>query len=125
MIIDSSVAVAVCLGESAAEDLITLLEDADSLRMSAVSVAEAGIVLDARKPGAFDTFLHALDIDVVNVDAEHATLAREAYRRFGKGSGHPAQLNFGDCLAYAASVACAEPLVFIGDDFPHTDVPRI
>jgi len=57
MIIDSSVAVAICLGEPAAEDLITLLEDAQPLRMSAVSFAEAAIVLDSRRPGAFDTYI--------------------------------------------------------------------
>ena len=124
MILDSSVAVAICLGEPTAEELINVLEDADSLRMSAVSVAEAGIVLDSRRPGSFDSFMQALDIDVVAVDAEHAALARDAYRRFGKGSGHPAQLNFGDCLAYAAAIACAEPLLFVGDDFTHTDVQR-
>ncbi len=115
---------AVCLGEADADDLITILENEDALRMSAVSIAEAGIVLDARRPGAFDSFLHSLDVDVVAVDAEHAQLARDAYLRFGKGSGHPAQLNFGDCLAYAAAMACSEPLLFKGADFTHTDVTR-
>ena len=124
MIIDSSVAVAVCLGESDAEKFIMILEDQNPLRMSAVSVAEAGIVLDARRPGAFDQFLHALDVDVIPVDSEQAELARRAYSKFGKGSNHPAQLNFGDVLAYAAAVTRSEPLLFKGNDFSHTDVQR-
>lgn len=122
MIIDSSVAVAVCLGEAGAEDLITILENEESLRMSAASIAEAGIVLDMRRPGAFDSFRHALNIEVICVDVEQADLARGAYLRFGKGSGHAAQLNFGDCFAYAASVANAEPLLFLGNDYSETDV---
>jgi ribonuclease VapC len=51
----------------------------------------------------------------------HADLARDAYRRFGKGN-HPAALNFGDCIAYALSAANGEPLLFKGDDFARTDV---
>lgn len=90
--------------------------------MSAASIAEAGIVLDMRRPGAFDSFRHALNIEVICVDAEQADLARGAYLRFGKGSGHAAQLNFGDCFAYAASVANAEPLLFLGNDYSETDV---
>jgi ribonuclease VapC len=124
MIIDSSIAVAVCLGEADAENLIMILEDQESIRMSAASVAEAGIVLDSRRPGAFDAFLHALDVNIIAVDSKQATLARKAYLRYGKGSGHPAQLNFGDALAYAAAVSSSEPLLFKGDDFVHTDVPR-
>ena len=124
MIIDSSVAVAICLGETDAEDLIAILEDRSPIRMSAVSVAEAGIVLDARIPGSFDRFLHALTVDVIPVDSDQAALARAAYLRFGKGSGHPAQLNFGDVLAYAAAISRSEPLLFKGEDFMHTDVPR-
>ncbi len=53
-----------------------------------------------------------------------ARIARQAYSDFGKGSGHPAQLNFGDCFAYALAKAKREPLLFKGDDFPHTDVAR-
>jgi ribonuclease VapC len=124
MIVDSSVAIAVCLGESDADDLITILENENHVRMSAVSIAEAGIVLDSRKPGAFDSFLHVLEVDAIPFDSKQAMLAREAYLRFGKGSGHAAQLNFGDCLSYAAAIACSEPLLFKGNDFTHTDVSR-
>jgi ribonuclease VapC len=57
----------------------------------------------------------------VSVTAEHAEMARDADRRFGKGR-HPAALNFGDCFAYALAAALGEPLLFVGDDFRRTDV---
>ena len=56
------------------------------------------------------------------VTAEQARIARAAYRDFGKGSGHPAQLNFGDCFAYALATTAAEPLLFNGNDFSQTDL---
>jgi ribonuclease VapC len=58
------------------------------------------------------------------VTAEQAAIARAAYRDFGKGSGHPAQLNFGDCFAYALAKSADEPLLFKGEDFSRTDVKR-
>ena len=54
-----------------------------------------------------------------------AQIAREAYRDFGKGSGHPANLNFGDCFAYALAKESGEPLLFKGEDFAHTDVAPV
>jgi ribonuclease VapC len=62
------------------------------------------------------------EIEILTFDANMANIAIEAYIRFGKGRGHPAQLNFGDCIAYAASKAEALPLLFKGDDFRKTDV---
>jgi ribonuclease VapC len=56
------------------------------------------------------------------VTLEQASIARAAYRDFGKGSGHPAQLNFGDCFPYALAKSTREPLLFKGDDCSHTDV---
>jgi ribonuclease VapC len=56
------------------------------------------------------------------VTKDQARIGREAYRDFGKGSGHPAQLNFGDCFAYALAKVTGEPLLFKGSDFVHTDV---
>jgi ribonuclease VapC len=63
-----------------------------------------------------------LGIDIVPVTAEQATIAREAYRDFGKGNGHPAGLNFGDCFAYALAKDRNETLLYKGDDFTQTDV---
>jgi len=56
------------------------------------------------------------------VTEAQARIAREAYRDFGRGSGHPARLNFGDCFAYALAKAMNEPLLFKGDDFTRTDI---
>lgn len=68
-----------------------------------------------------EPFLKRAGVDIVPVDHEQALLAREAYRRFGKGR-HPASLNFGDCFSYALAVRLGEPLLFKGGDFGLTDV---
>jgi ribonuclease VapC len=69
-----------------------------------------------------DELLHEADIAIEPVDADQVRIARDAYRDFGKGSGHPARLNFGDCFAYALAQSRREPLLFKGDDFVHTGV---
>lgn len=125
MIIDSSIAAAICLGESDAETYLELLVDAHSLSMGAATYAEAAVVIDTRQPGAFDQFVTNLDIEIVPFNLEQAEIARETYRRFGKGSGHPAKLNFGDCLSYAVAVALDQPLLFKGNDFSYTDVASV
>lgn len=122
MIIDSSVAAAICLGEAEAERFVEILSDDSHPCMSAATYLEAGIVIDARRPGAFDQFVTALSVDVIPFDDEQAEIARAAYRRYGRGSGHAAALNFGDCFSYACSMASGTPLLFKGDDFMHTDV---
>ena len=58
----------------------------------------------------------------VEAARSQARIAREAYRDFGKGSGHPTRLNFGDCFAYALAKVTGEPLLFKGNDFGHTDI---
>jgi uncharacterized protein with PIN domain len=63
-----------------------------------------------------------LDIEVAPVTPAQAKIARQAYRDFGRGSGHPAKLNFGDCFAYALAIDRNEPLLFKGEDFTHTGV---
>lgn len=96
--------------------------------MSAASLLEAAIVVDnLERPGAssaFDALIarFALRIEPVTVSQVH--IAREAYQRYGRGRGHPARLNFGDCFAYALARERDEPLLFVGDDFGHTDVRR-
>ena len=95
-------------------------------RMSAANYLEAAIVVDgARSPIAsrrLDDLLREADVRISTVDELQARIAREAYRDFGKGSGHPARLNFGDCFAYALARATGDTLLFVGDDFTHTDV---
>lgn len=122
MILDASAAAANCLGEEDAERYVDLLEGAEHLRMSAATYLEAAIVIDARMPGAFDRFANSLHLEVVPVDREQGDLARAAYRQFGRGSGHPAGLNVGDCFSYALAKQSGLPLLFKGNDFPHTDV---
>jgi ribonuclease VapC len=125
VIVDSSVIAAICLGEPDAESFLDLLLDTRPLAVSAATFAETGVVIDARQHGSFDRFVNALGIEVVPFDIEQANIAREAYRQFGEGSGHQAQLNFGDCLSYATAVALEQPLLFKGGGFLHTDVPRV
>lgn len=69
-----------------------------------------------------DELLRLADFVIESVTEAQARIAREAYRDFGKGTGHPAQLNCGDCFAYALAKAIGEPLLFKGDDFTHTDI---
>ena len=104
------------------------MEAADILRVSAGTYIELGVVFDGSRNAALtrrlDEFLAEAKVIVESVTAEQARIAREAYRDFGKGSGHPARLNLGDCFAYALAKDKAEPLLFKGDDFRHTDVRR-
>ncbi len=127
MIVDSSALVAVVRGEPGADRFFRTLSDRRKFkRMSAANYLEAAIVIDgARNPVAsrrFDEAVAAAGIIVEPVTREQAEIARAAYRDFGKGSGHPAGLDFGDCFAYALAKSMREPLLFKGDDFSHTDV---
>jgi len=79
---------------------------------------------DAVASRKFDEFIEESGVIVEPVSASQARLARVAYRNFGRGSGHPARLNFGDCFAYALAIETGEPLLFKGQDFGRTDVMR-
>jgi ribonuclease VapC len=126
VIIDSSALVALLLNEDDADTLYASMVGAQSLAMSAATYVETGVVVDARpNPGLsnrLDRLLSQLRVDVVPVSVAQAKIARQAYRDFGKASGHPARLNFGDCFAYALAIDADEPLLFKGDDFTYTDV---
>jgi ribonuclease VapC len=93
--------------------------------MSAANFLEIAIVIDnADEPEQMldlDLFLTEAGLEIVPVTAAQARLAREAYRRFGKGN-HPAKLNFADCFAYALAKERDLPLLFKGDDFTRTDL---
>lgn len=100
------------------------IADAPVKRMSAASWLECAIRLDNAAEGAsldLEEFVRDAGITVEAATPEHARLARQAHRRFGKGR-HPARLNFGDCLAYALAAERGEALLFKGDDFVRTDV---
>lgn len=104
------------------------LDAAPVRRISAGTYIELGIVIDAkRNPVAsrrIDELISEAAISIEPVTEGQARLAREAYRDFGKGSRNPAQLNFGDCFAYALAKEMREPLLFKGNDFGHTDIKR-
>jgi ribonuclease VapC len=125
MVLDTSALIAYLNGEPEAERLKGALLQADSLFLSAASLVEAGIVAGGQKGEAgerrLDRLLRRLRVEIVPVTADHAEVARDAYRRFGKGN-HPARLNFGDCFSYALAHALGRPLLFVGDDFSRTDV---
>lgn len=127
MVIDSSALLAILFDEDGAEALEEAIE-ADPVRlMSAASVLETAIVVEARlgDPGGreLDLLLHKAGIDISAVTSDQVEVARHAFRKFGKGR-HPAGLNFGDCFSYALSKSSGEPLLFKGDDFPQSDVER-
>ena len=126
MIIDTSAILAILRAEPEAPAMATAIEQANVRRISAGTFLEAAIVVDAsRDPVAsrrLDELVAVAGIRIEPGTAEQARIGRDAYRDFGKGSGHPAQLNFGDCFAYALAKAVGEPLLFVGGDFAHTDV---
>ena len=129
MIVDTSAIIAILRGEPDGDRYGAALAGASRPRMSAGSYLEAAVVVDANRDpvlsGRFDDLLGAARVEIEPVTVEHAQLARHAYRSFGKGSGHAAGLNFGDCFAYALARATGEPLLFKGDDFTHTDVASV
>lgn len=126
MIVDTSALIAIIKLEPEAADIAAALSRADSVRISAASYVEAGIIADRMSDPAIarklDDLLRIHDVEIVEVTASQANRARQAYRDYGKGGGHPAQLNFGDCFSYALAVERHEPLLFKGDDFGHTDL---
>jgi ribonuclease VapC len=94
--------------------------------LSAATYVEFGVVIDGRRDPRLlrrvDDLINAAGITIEPVTEQQARIAREAYRDFGKGSGHPARLNFGDCFAYALARDRGEPLLYKGTDFSHTDI---
>jgi ribonuclease VapC len=126
MIVDTSALVAIIKREPEQAAFSAILEAEKDLKISTATYFEASIVLDGlRQPEisrAFDDLIDRAQIEVEPVTAEQAQIARQAYRDYGRGSGHPANLNFGDCFSYALARAKREPILFKGDDFGHTDL---
>jgi ribonuclease VapC len=125
MVVDTSALAAILFAEEGYEDLVERLDSVERLLLSAASLVELSIVVESRKgeEGArqVDLLLYRTQIEVVPVDVEQAEIAREAWRRFGKGR-HPASLNFGDCFSYALAKQTGLPLLFKGADFSLTDL---
>lgn len=126
MIVDSSALLAIARGESEARLFVEAIYDAPISRISAATLLESTIVIDTRSDAVarrrFEDLIATMGIIVEPVTEEHARIGRAAYRDFGKGTGHPAQLNYGDCFAYALARITGEPLLFKGNDFSQTDI---
>ncbi|MGV3625075.1 MAG: type II toxin-antitoxin system VapC family toxin [Archangium sp.] len=127
LIVDSSAVVAILRGEADAEQLALAMEQSTTpLRMSAANYLEVTLAIDSqRDPIASRKLDELFEIAAIVIEpftAKQAAIARQAWRDFGRGSGHRAGLNFGDCFAYALATELREPLLFKGDDFTHTDV---
>ena len=126
MVIDTSVLVAIVLDEPSRDFLRKALQAAPTRIISSVSLLEAGMVLRAREgqlvvPKLY-SIVEELRIETVVFDKAQAKLAVGAFERFGKGMGHRAQLNFGDCAVYALAAIRGEPLLATGKDFAATDL---
>jgi ribonuclease VapC len=127
VIVDTSAIIAILREEE--EDAAVYahaIAAADRRRLSAASYLECGIVLDFQRDPvisrSLDELIEEAEIAVESVTERQARLARQAYADFGKGSGHPAGLNFGDCLSYALALDQREPLLWKGNDFGHTGI---
>jgi ribonuclease VapC len=125
VILDSSAVVAVAIEEPGYEELEQKMRAANALAIGAPTMFETGIVL-MRASGeparmAIARFLVDLAVVVIPFGQSHWEAAAGAFIRFGKGR-HPAALNYGDCMAYATARIADRPLLFIGNDFPQTDI---
>ncbi|HSI40236.1 MAG TPA: type II toxin-antitoxin system VapC family toxin [Xanthobacteraceae bacterium] len=129
IVVDTSAVVAIFRQEPDAALHAGRIGHDDDPVMSAATLVEASLVLRGLKKIAaehaeqwLNRFLDAAGIRVEPVTAAQADLAREAHRRFGKGTGHAASLNYGDCFAYALARSMRAPLLFKGEDFARTDI---
>ena len=129
MIVDSSGLIALILQEPGHQKIGRVLRAEDKLHMSASTWVELGVVADRRLSEAnrrrLDAMIDGLGIVLVPLSAAQARRARQAHRRYGPGSGSLARLNMGDCFSYALAIELDEPLLFVGDDFTHTDVRQV
>ncbi len=126
MIVDTSALIAILKNEVEAEAFSVAIDAAKTLRISAANYLETHILVDRYRNPILKARLEAIfenpGIQVEPVTFEQAKIARQAYRDYGKGSGHKANLNFGDCFSYALARDKREPILYKGDDFVHTDL---
>lgn len=126
MIVDSSALIAIALDEPESDELLNELAQASIRRLSAANLLEIWMVVDgqriARGTKLIDGMLTSFNMLVEPVTGEQVGIARIAFNQYGKGSGHGARLNFGDCFAYALAKHLEEPLLFVGNDFSLTDI---
>ena len=126
MVIDTSAVVAILFEEEDQRRYAEAIEGATTRLVSAVTRVELSFVVEGRKGEAgrerLERFFTMTGAEVAAVTPQQATIAIEAFRRYGKGQRHPAGLNIGDCFSYALAIATGHPLLFKGDDFVHTDI---
>ena len=126
MVIDSSALIAILSDESDAPALASAIALAVSCRMSAAALLETAIVIESRHGQIggekLDEFVQTAQISIEAVTRGQIEIARAAFQRYGKGRGHAAGLNFGDCFSYALAKELDEPLLSKGDDFRATDI---
>ena len=127
MVIDSSALIAIISKEPERRPFEDSMRLASNRLLGAATLVETSIVVLCRRHeeglAVLNELLMDMRVETVPLSADHARLAVDAFRRFGKGR-HPAGLNFGDCFSYALAKATGEPLLFKGDDFSQTDVKR-
>jgi len=125
MTVDSSALIAILFGEPGYLDLVDEILSAGAVRVAAPTLVETSIVFAARRKAATANEVRALvkelGVTVVPFGEREWHAAVDAFLRFGRGR-HKAALNFGDCLSYAAAANASDPLLFVGDDFTHTDI---
>lgn len=127
--LDASALVAILTEEADAPQLLATLDAVDGRLTSPIAIYEAVLAVARKVPGTLDEarqdvedLLRRLDVRVVAIEPSQGDLALAAFARYGKGRGHPAQLNMGDCFAYAVAVAHGAALLYTGNDFIHTDI---
>ncbi len=125
MIVDTSALMAIVLEEPERDDMLRKIFEAKDRRISAGTWMELAAVVTRKHPEKaqlVDALVRSMRLTIEAVTLEQARLGRDGYRTYGRGTGHQAQLNFGDCFAYALAMAMEEPLLYKGDDFVHTDI---
>ena len=126
MIVDASALLAVVMMEPEGAVMARAVARAARPRIPAPTWFEALMAVerrgDAVAQARFDEVVQTLRLEITPFTAAHAAAARQAWREYGRGTQHPAKLNFGDCLAYGFAKVEREALLYKGDDFPHTDI---
>ncbi len=131
MFIDASAFIAIVTGEAAATEFIDVIEAVTECFTSPIAIGEAALSICRKRHSSVAEahadvieFLSTAAVEVVAVETIDAKVALDAFSRFGKGLGHPAQLNMSDCFAYALASRQGAGLLFKGDDFDKTGVAR-
>ena len=126
IVVDTSALVAILLLEPDASRYAAAVQAADVVKISAITLLEAGIVMHRKQgPGGVDDLrdlLSSASVEIIPFDGDMARIGTYAFARFGRGSSSPARLNFGDCASYALAKSLSVPLLFKGADFVHTDI---